>query len=134
MQFPVPRLQQQTPLPALQHESIPHVKAVFAGIGKSPENTAFATRAAITGVAMVLVIALLVVLIVAISVVHELSGLEPDGPEDSSGLDSLDGSIVLAARLVSLPAITPANRRASQPPTYICGIGADGAAHLISTR
>ena len=68
---------------------------------------------------------------------HEPSGLEPDGPEDSSGLDSLGGSIALAARSVSLPAITPANRRASQPPSYICGhrhIGADGAApHLIST-
>ena len=44
------------------------------------------------------------------SVVHE-----------PSGLDSLGSSIVMAARLVSLLAITPANRRASQPPSYICG-------------
>ena len=46
--------------------SIPHVKAVFSGSGKSPENTAFAAGAAITGAAMVLVIAVLVVPVVAI--------------------------------------------------------------------
>ena len=66
MQFPVPRLPQRTPLPALPQVSIPNVKAVFAGSGMSPENTAFAARAAITGAAMVLVIAMLVVLGVAI--------------------------------------------------------------------
>ena len=56
MQFSVPPLQQRTPLPALP-QILPHVNAVFAGSGKSAENTAFAARAAITGAAMVLVIA-----------------------------------------------------------------------------
>ena len=66
IQFPVRRLRQRTPLPAPPQVSIPHVKAVFAGSGNSPENTAFAAGAAITGAAMVLVIAALVVPAVAI--------------------------------------------------------------------
>ena len=66
IQFPVPRFRQRTPLSAPPQVSIPHVKAVFAGSGKSLDNTAFAAGAAITGAAMVLVIAALVVLVVAI--------------------------------------------------------------------
>ena len=43
MQFPVPPLQQRTPLSALQ-QVLPHVKVVLSGGGKSSENTASTAR------------------------------------------------------------------------------------------
>ena len=65
MQFPVPPLQQWTPLPALP-QVLPHVKVVLSRAESPRKIQHLLQGAAITGAAMVLVIAVLLAPVVGI--------------------------------------------------------------------